>query len=101
MMTVENPLADLANKLATVRVVWGIVGTILATLGFSLPFVSPELFTTEAFDQIVSFVVGTVGMAFSLYQAYFRKVVVEPGVKTLEDVKKVKVSYSPFRNVVV
>jgi len=96
----ENPLADLANRLGTVRVVWGIVGTIIATLGFTVPFVSPDLFTTTAFDQIVEFIVGTVGTAFSLYQAYGRKVIVSEGLEA-KMLPSVKVGFTPFGNVVV
>lgn len=99
MTKVENPLADLANKLTTVRVVWGIVGTIAATLGLTIPFVSPDLFTVTAFDQIVEFIVGAVGAAFALYQAYGRKLVVGDGVSA----KSVNpnVAIGPFGNVVV
>lgn len=104
MTSVTNPLADLANQLGMVRVIWGIIGTVFATLGFTIPFVSPDLFTLSAFDQIVEFIVGTAGAAFALYQAYGRRVEVPQGLSTqsLEDrAKATTVGFSPFGNVTV
>ena len=100
-MKTTNPLADLANKLGTVRVIWGIVGTLIASFGFNFGFINPEFFSLLSFDALVGGIVTISGAAFTYYQTFIRKLEETPGVKTQSFLENVKVSYLPFGNVKV
>lgn len=101
LITNENPLADLANQLGTVRVIWGFLSALLVAIGVDITFINPDFFSVDSFDQIVSGIVTIAGIVFTYYQAYVRKVVVTPGVKAQSDYAKVRVGFAPFGNVVV
>ena len=90
-----NLVADLTEAFAKVRVIWGILGTLAATLGFTVPFLSEDFLTVGNYDMITSFIVATVGGAIAIYQA--NRKTVKPGVILSQSaIKDASVSFNPF-----
>ena len=90
-----NPLDKFREDFAKVRVFWGIVGTVVAMLGVSVPFVADNFFEVETFDTIIGIITAIVSQGLALYQLV-RRTTPEGVVVSQSVVERRSVPFNPF-----